>query len=117
MPGQASVQEHTSPLISNVAQGPKGNQKAADRPVLFEANLAYDLVLLRPTAPLALRIAEGCQIPEHAVPHAGAVLASALQAGQQLHRPYSLHLHCGLAYNVRWTVGYKAMFKGDKECW
>ena len=24
---------------------------------------------------------------------------------------------CGLAYNVRWTVGSEAMFKGDKECW
>ena len=24
-------------------------------------------------------------------------------------------LQCGLAYNVRWTVGSEAMFKGDKE--
>ena len=24
---------------------------------------------------------------------------------------------CGLAYNVRWTVGSEATFKGDKECW
>ena len=24
---------------------------------------------------------------------------------------------CGLAYNVRWTVGSEAMFMGDKECW
>ena len=24
---------------------------------------------------------------------------------------------CGLAYNVRWTVGSETVFKGVKECW
>ena len=67
---------------------------------------AEDSVLLRGRCLRALSAAG---------PAADAAAAASILAC--MHATKCAMRRCGLAYNVRWTVGSEAMFKGDKECW